>query len=445
MLKVVRLMQQRTYLNDIRNKKEVFLQGWVHAIREFPKAKFIILRDISGICQCVIKAENKAFNEISKLTIESVVSIHGKVKQAKLTSPELTIKDHEVEVEKLDVMSIAETLPIQVFEKDKSIVTDLSLRLDNRSLDLRKKNVAAVFKIQAALIGGMQNYLNSQNFIQVFTPCLMGVASESGADVFEVQYFNKKAYLRQDPQLHRQLAILGGIEKLYDIGPSWRAEKSHTIKHITEHRTCAVELAFIKDETDTMRVEEQLIVDALKNVNKICKDELELLDIKLRIPETPFPELRFPQIYDILNKQGKDVYGQDLDSEAEKLLWEYVKKKFKSEFYFFNRFPSKIKPFYVMYVDENPEFARSVDLNFKGLELSSGGQREHRYNKLVEHIKEKGMNPKNVDWFTKFFKWGVPSHGGFAVGIERLTQNLLNLPNVREAVLFARDPERLVP
>ena len=270
---------ERTYVNDIKKNKEVFLQGWVHDIRELPKAKFILLRDVTGIVQCVVKNSNE------KITLESVISVRGKVKDAKLTSEELTFKNLEVDVSSLEVLHKAENLPIQVFEKDKSIKQDLSVRLDNRSLDLRKPRNQAIFKIQAALVEGMQIYLNSQNFKQVFTPCLMGTASESGADVFEVKYFNTKAYLRQDPQLHRQLTVLGGIEKLYDIGPSWRAEKSHTIKHITEHRTCAVELAFIKDETDTMRVEEQVIVNALKNVKEKCSRELELLNIKLKIPE----------------------------------------------------------------------------------------------------------------------------------------------------------------
>jgi len=434
---------ERVSISKIQGKKEVLLEGWIHDLRELAKAKFLLLRDMSGIVQCVLKPESKGFQE--KLSVESVIRVQGRIKTAKLTSNELTIHDSEIEVISLEVLNKAEPLPLQVFEKDKNIQTDLSTRLDYRSLDLRKPRNSAIFKIQADLVEGMQKHLNSQEFMQVFTPALMGAASESGADVFEVKYFNTKAYLRQDPQLHRQLTILGGIEKLYDIGPSWRAEKSHTTKHITEHRTCAVELAFIKDETDTMRVEEQVIVNALKNVKEKCARELELLNIKLKIPETPFPELRFPDVYDILDKQGKDIYGEDLDSEAEKLLWEHVQKKFKSEFYFFNRFPSKIKPFYVMYVDEQPQFARSVDLNFKGLELSSGGQREHRYDKIIQHVKEKKMNLKSVEWFTKHFRYGAPPHGGFAIGIERLTQNLLNLNNVREAVLFARDPDRLTP
>lgn len=436
--------KKRIYIKDIdaRNAgKEVLIEGWVHEIRDQSKIKFVLLRDFTGTIQLVVLPENKkVFESIAKIPQESVISVIGKIKASKQAP-----KGKEILVEDYTIISEADKmLPIPVVEKGE-MKTNLPKRLDFRSIDLRKPTNLAIFKIQAALIEGMSEYLNKEKFIQVSTPCIMGMASESGAEVFKIDYFKKHAFLRQDPQLHRQLAILGGIERLYDIGPSWRAELSHTTKHLCEHRTCAVELAFINDETDTMRIEEQLVVSALKKVNEKCKDELTLLGIKLKIPETPFPVLKFPDIYEILEKNGKEIRGEDLNSEAEKILWEYVQKKYKTEFYFINRFPSAIKPFYVMYVDEEQEYARSVDLYFKGLELSSGGQREHRYNKLIEHVKEKGMKPENLEWFTEFFKFGAPPHGGFAIGIERLTQNLLNLENIREATLFPRDVERLTP
>ena len=433
---------ERTYVLELKPGKKILLKGWIHEIREMSKMKFLLLRDLSGIVQCVLKQGNKGFNK--ELTLESVVEIQGRVRKAKLTNKELTFKNIEVDISELRVLNKAEELPIQVNEKKAS--TGLDKRLDYRSLDLRKPEIKAIFKIQSALIEGMQNYLNKNGFMQVFTPSLIGVASESGSEVFEVKYFNKKAFLRQDPQLHRQLTILGGIEKLYDIGPSWRAEKSHTVKHICEHRTCAVEFAFIKDEKDTMKVEEEMVVCAIKNVIKKCKNELDLLGVKLKVPKTPFPELRFPEIYEILKKKGKNIYGKDLDAEAEKILGDYVKKKYNSDFYFFNGFPHKIKPFYVMEGDKGKEqWAKSVDLNFRGVELSSGGQREHRYEKIIKNVKEKGIPPESVGWFTKFFKYGAPPHGGFAIGIERLTQVLLNLSNIRESVLFPRDTERTTP
>ncbi len=433
--------EKRIYINEIK-KGHVFLQGWVHELRDLAKIKFILLRDMTGIIQCIVK-DKKLFKKFSELTIESVISVKGKAKAAVVKSPEVTGKKVEIEISDIKLINKAAPLPITVTEKDKTITTALPKLLDYRSLDLRKRKNLAIFKIQSALIEGMQSWLNKNGFIQVFTPCLMGSPSESGAEVFQVNYYNKKAFLRQDPQLHRQLTILGGLEKIYDLGPNWRAEKSHTTKHLTEHRCIAPELAFIKNEQDTMKVEEQVIVSALKNIKEKCKEELELLDVDIKIPKLPFPELRFPEIYKILAKLGKKIKpGEDLDSEAEKLLAKYIQEKYNSDFFFINGFPFKLKPFYVYH---DNEYARSVDLYCKNLELSSGGQREHRYNVLIKNIKEKGLDTKKLEWFTKFFKYGSMPHGGFAMGIERLTQIILSLENIREACLFSRDTERLVP
>jgi len=430
---------ERSYVSDLKPGQDVLLKGWVYEIRNLSNMAFLLLRDFSGIVQCVVKDKSLLGN----LSLESVVEIQGKVKKSNVRA-ELARNDIEVEVSALKILNPAEELPMQVNEK--AVKAELPTRLDWRSLSLRTPKSQAIFKIQAKLVEGMQEYLNENGFLQVFTPSLMSAASESGSEVFEVKYFETKAYLRQDPQLHRQLTVAGGIEKLYDIGPSWRAEKSNTVKHLTEHRTCAVEMAFIESERDVMRVEEKVIISAFEKVNKECKRELELLGVKLKIPKIPFTEINFPEVYDILAKMGKKIkVGEDLDAEAERLLWEYVQKKHPgTDFYFLNKFPFSKKPFYV-YCDEDEKYARSTDLYYKGMEMSSGGQREHRYDKLIKNVKERNIPLKSVEWFTKFFRYGVPTHGGFALGIERITMMLLNLENVREAVLFARDPGRLTP
>ena len=430
---------ERSYVSDLKPGQDVLLKGWVYEIRNLSNMAFLLLRDFSGIVQCVVKDKSLVGN----LSLESVIEIQGKVKKADVKA-ELARKDIEVEVSSLKVLSKAEELPMQVNEKGTK--AELPTRLDWRSLSLRTPRSHAIFKIQAKLVEGMQEYLNENGFLQVFTPSLMGAASESGSEVFEVKYFETKAYLRQDPQLHRQLTVAGGIEKIYDIGPSWGAEKSNTVKHLTEHRTCAAEMAFIESERDVMRVEEQVILSAFEKVNKECEMELKLLGVKLKVPKAPFPEINFPEVYNILAKMGKKIkQGEDLDTDAEKLLWEHVQKKYPgTEFYFLNRFPFAKKPFYV-YCDENEKYARSTDLYYKGMEMSSGGQREHRYHKLMKNVNEKGIPLKSVEWFTKFFRYGVPTHGGFALGIERITMVLLGLENIREAVLFARDPNRLTP
>jgi len=433
----------RTYIQEAFNKKgKIEIAGWLHEKRDLGKIRFILLRDISGIIQITglkDKTSKEVFELMDKLPCESVVSVRGELKESKQAPGGKEILPEEIEV----LGKSEEKLPIDVSDFSK---TNIDKRLYWRCLSLRTKKSRAIFKIQAKIIEGMQEWLNKNGFCQVFTPCLMGVPSESGSEVFEVKYFDKKVFLRQDPQLHRQLTIAGGIEKIYDIGPSWRAEKSHTVRHLCEHRTCAVELAFIDSEQDTMRVEEQVITSAFKKVNEDCKKELEELEVTLKVPKSPFPELRFPEVYEILKKKGKKIeQGEELDLEAERLLWQYIQEKYPgAEFYFLNKFPFKKKPFYVR-KEDNSEQARSVDLYYKGIEMSSGGQRENRYKELMENIKEKKLNPKSVEWFTQFFKYGVPPHGGFALGIERITMVLLGLENIREAVLFPRDTERVAP
>src|SRR3989344_3027787 len=320
---------------------------------------------------------------------------------------------------------------VQITAK-KGIVDD---KLLEKLKGLRKDQSQAIFKIQSTLIQEIQDFLKNEGFMQVFTPCIMGVASESGSDVFPVVYYDREAFLRQDPQLHRQLTIAGGFERIYDVWPSWRAEPSHTTRHLCEHRTCAVEMAFINDEHDVIRLEQEMVKYALKKLVKDCKAELDIFNVKIDVPEK-FPVLEFPKIYEILEELGfKTEYGKDYNSEEEKALGDYVKKKHGSDFFFVNRFPFNVKPFYVMRVDDQPDWARSTDLIYKGVELSSGGQREHRYEKIIEQAKIKKMPLESVSWFTDQFRWSAPPHGGFAIGIERLTKQILNLENIRKAVL----------
>jgi aspartyl-tRNA synthetase len=383
--------------------------------------------------------DEKVLQTFDELKEEDVITVTGTVHHIASAPGGVEVEPKEIEV----VSKVLERLPIAT---SGVIEPNLDVRLDNRVLDLRRPENAAVIKIQSKIVEGMTSFLRSKGFIQVFTPCLMGVAAEGGAEVFPVLYYNKTATLRQDPQLHRQLMIASGFEKLFDLGPSWRAEASHTPRHLSEHRTCAVEMAFIESEADIMKLEEDLVVSVLQTVAKECQDELKLLGKEIEIPTTPFPELRFPKIYDILLEFGKNIpFGADIDRESEIILAKYVKEKYKSDFFFENRFPSAVKPFYVMKVDEEPQWARSIDLVYKGLEQSSGGQREHRYEKLLKQVEEKGMHLEDVKWFVDVFKYGVPPHGGFSIGIERLTMKLLDLSNVREATPFPRSPERLVP
>lgn len=435
-------MLRRTHYTSEITSGEVILSGWVSTIRDLGNVKFLIIRDARGIAQITMKkgvVDESILRVADSLNQEDVISVRGMVIERK-NAP----RGREIIPNNIEVLNKAEVpLPMDISGK---IESSLDTRLDWRVLDLRRPETAAVFKTQAKMVEGMEEYLRKEGYLQVFTPCLMGAASESGAEVFPVVYFEREAFLRQDPQLHRQLLIAAGFDKVFDLGPNWRAEPSHTPRHLCEHRACAVEFGFMNDESDMMRVEENLVVAVLQKIKEECKEELELLGKEIPLPKTPFPELRFPKIYEILGEFCKKVeFGEDYDRESEILLWRYVKEKCGSDFFFVNRFPFKAKPFYVMRVEEEPLWARSVDLIYKGLELSSGGQREHRYEKIISQIRDKGMSVETMEWFTKFFKYGVPPHGGFCLGVERFVMQLLDIGNVREATLFPRAPERLLP
>jgi aspartyl-tRNA synthetase len=420
--------------------QNVIIEGWVQSLKDLGGIKFIQVRDPSGIIQITLNenSPNKLIELFERLNKETAIFVKGKA-----------VEGHKKQIEIIpsEIRIISDSdkeLPLRINQKKET--TGPEVRYDWRPLDLRKRRQQIIFKVQSALVEGFTEFLFEKGFTQTFTPCLLGIASESGSEVFPVIYFNKESFLRQDPQLHRQLTIAGGFKRIFDIGPAWRAEQSHTRRHLCEHRVCAVEFAFIKDEVEVMRFEEELIKAAIKKVKEKCKEELEELGIELTIPSLPFPELRFPEVYDILRKRGKEINeGEELDSEAEDILKDYVEEKYKSDFYFLNRFPSALKPFYVMKIDEEPEWARSTDLYYNGIELSSGGQREHRFSKIQENLKEKGISYEEVEWFAKFFKYGVAPHGGFAIGIERLTQSILGIKNIRDCALFPRDPERLFP
>jgi nondiscriminating aspartyl-tRNA synthetase len=425
-----------------REGKEVRLQGWVHDVRVLGGISFVLLRNPRGIVQ--IAAPKKSVSEelfslISGLHQEDVISCVGTVKGSKAARSGFEVVPSGITV----VSKAAAPLPL-----DPRGVTPAAIdtRLQWRSLELRRPETAAVFKIENAVVQGFEDFLQGDGFLRAFTPSIIGGVSEGGSEVFKIDFYGKDAYLRQDPQLHRQLTIAGGFDRIYDLGTNWRAELSHTPRHLSEHRTIAPEVAFISDERDTMRLEEEMVVRGMEEVVKRCRDELGLLKVDLRPPKPPFPEVKFPEVYDTLETLGKPLpRNKDIDDPTLRALAAQVKEETGSDFFFLNRFPSGVKPFYVMRVDDEPEFARSVDLVYKGLELSSGGQREHRHDKIVSQIKEKGYDAKALEWFTEPFRYGVPPHGGYSFGIERFTSYLLGIENIKESVLFPRDPDRLIP
>jgi aspartyl-tRNA synthetase len=429
---------------DLRGSigKEIELEGWVHDVRILGGISFLLLRNARGIVQVAAAKKSvppELFRLISGLHQEDVVRVVGEVKESRAAR-----LGCEVVPSKIDVISkSAAPLPL-----DPRGVTPASLdtRLEWRSLELRRPETAAIFKIENAIVEGFEEYFQRSGFIRAFTPCIIGGVSEGGSEVFKIDFYGKDAFLRQDPQLHRQLTIAGGFDRIYDLGTNWRAELSHTPRHLSEHRTIAPEIAFIKDERDVMRLEERMVTHGIRHVIKNCGEELGLLKVELKVPKTPFPEIAFPEIYGILKSRGKVLpRGEDLDEEAKNLAAAYAREELGSEFFFVNRFPYAPKPFYIMRVDDDPEFARSTDFFQGSLELSSGGQREHRHDRILAQIRDKGMDAESLKWFTEPFRYGVPPHGGYSFGIERFTAQLLGIENIKEAVLFPRDPERLQP
>jgi nondiscriminating aspartyl-tRNA synthetase len=420
--------------------KQVVLAGWVQDIKVLGKLAFAKIRDREGDIQVVFFPDKfKKFNDLKKITRESVVSIKGTVQKSKLKAG-----GNEILATELDESSIAQTpLPIEFLGK--GIETDLSKRLDARYLDLRNPKTAAIFKIKEKAIIAIREFLSKDGFIEVITSKFSGAGAEGGATMFEFNYFGQKAYLNQSQQLYKQAMMACGFEKIYEIGPSFRAEKSHTQRHVTEFTQLDLEMSFIDSEDDIFKLEENLLKYVLDYVRKNCKKELSLLEKEIPILKIPVPRVTHEEAIKLLQKAGiKIKQGEDIGTAEEKVLGKEVEKKYKNKAFFITKFPWKLEvcKFYWM---RDGKYGRGGDFEFMGQELTTGAQREHRYDMLVKQIIEKGYSPKNFKPYLDTFRFGMPSHGGFGWGIDRLVQQMLQIDNIREVVLFPRDPDRLNP
>lgn len=430
---------QRTYVSEVKAGHEVTLKGWVHELRLMSKMAFVLLRDNSGIVQCVVKDK-----DVSNLTLESVVEIKGKSKAAKVKA-EGVRDDVEVDVSEIIILSKAEKLPIQVNEK--TTTTDLSKRLDYRWLDLRKPEHLLVFKIWTYMEEAMREYWLNNGYTQIYTPKFMSAASESGAELFEVKYFDQKAYLAQSPQFFKQMAMSAGFDKIFEIAPAFRANPSNTSRHDTEFTMIDIEISFINSEEDVMNEEEKWIAYFLKKVKEKYGEEIKkIFGVEVVVPKTPFPRITMAEALSVLKKKDyKPSEEGDLDAEGEKLLCNYIKEKYGHEFVFVKEYPISVRPFYHMRQENNSKLTKSFDLIWKGIEITTGAQRENRVDILERQAKEKGINPKSIKTYLDFFRYGCPPHGGCALSPTRLLTIMLNLGNVREATFLPRDMKRLNP
>ncbi|MEK6964489.1 MAG: aspartate--tRNA(Asn) ligase [Nanoarchaeota archaeon] len=423
--------------------KTITLCGWLDTLRVAGKISFMLLRDRNGITQVFL---DKALTEQAQhWKKESVVLVEGLVNKR----PENQVKKEmatgaiELGATRIELVNAAETpLPIEVQEET---TTQIDKRLDYRFLDMRRDKVKNIFKIRSKIYSTTVQFFDQEEFVAIQTPKLTASGVESGAEEFKIPYFGKMASLAQSPQVYKQMFVVSGLEKVYEIAPIFRAEKSHTTRHLTEFIGIDFEMGFIKDEQDVMDLIEKYVKFLLTHMKESCKAELTELGVTIEVPKE-IPRLSLIEMRKWLKEKGKIIpEDEDLDAEGEKLIGEYVKERYNSDFVFMLDYPWAKRPFYHMRPDNNKNITKSFDLLYKGVEIGTGAQREHRLDVLEVQCAEKDIDFKKMAFYRDIFRYGCPPHGGVGLGLDRITQQMLNLENVREAILLPRDPERLTP
>lgn len=416
---------------------KVRFQGMIDTVRDKKNIQFVILRDFSGKIQVTVdKVAHPEVGEVfAHLLTGSTVLVEGEL----VKSEYVKMGGQEVLADKVEVTSTAEVYPI-------GPESNIDQRIDYRWLDLRQEKNHLLFKVQTLFTNAMREFLLDKDFIEIHTPKLIGTASESGSEVFQVKYFDTFAYLAQSPQFYKQMAMSGGFGRIFECGPVFRAEKSHSKKHATEFTGFDLEFSNIESFEDVMKLEEELLTYALKKVGeKYGKEIKATFGVNVVVPTLPFPSIKLCDLYNELEKR----YGytcpeeekDDLTTEAEKLCGQFAKDAYNHEFLFVTDYGARKRAFYHMRKDGVPQ---GYDLIWKGVEITTGAQREHRYDILKKQAEEKGL-AKDVEFYLQFFKYGCPPHGGFGLGLDRITMNLLELPNIKESMFIFRGPERITP
>ena len=431
------LQLERIFINELSttDSEIIMLRGWVHKIIDLSNVTFVKLRDKSGIAQLVCDKE-----QIKGLRLENSIEVIGtKCENEKAPG------GIEVLVEDIKILGSTyyEKLPFEINSlKNKAA---LETQLDHRTISLRRPEIRAVFKVQNEIETAFRNYLKDKNFEQIHTAKIIDSSTEGGSEMFTVNYFDRRSFLAQSPQFYKQMMVGAGFERVFEIGHAYRAELHNTWRHLNEYVSLDVEIGFIKDEFELMDLEEGFINYLYKHLNKTCQKELEMYQIQLPDKVT-IPRIRLDEAHEILLKEydKKSPVG-NIDAEGEVLISKYVKEKYNCDFVFLTKYPVAKRPMYTMPDSENSELTRSFDLIYDGLEITTGGQRINDYEMLKENIIKFGLNPEDFDFYLETFKYGMPPHGGFAIGLERLTMKILKLSNIREATLIPRDMKRLTP
>ena len=436
---------EKVYIKNLKNyfNEEVIVEGFVDKIRDLQYVQFLILRDVSGKVQITIEKneENKTLNElVSNLREESTIKVTGIV----MDSPKVKLGGIEIIPNNIIITSeCLEDLPIN-YKDSKSTLLDT--RLNYRFLDLRNEKNLLLFKVQTCLFNAMREFCVNNNFIEIHTPKIIGAASESGAEVFELKYFDQKAYLAQSPQFYKQMAIASGFDKVFEVAPAFRAEKSNSYRHTTEFTSFDVEFSYINSFEDVMNFEEDLIIYGLNKVKTMYGEEIKnVFNVDVVVPTKPFPRVKLSELYEVFKEKYNYIINPedigDMNSESEKLASQYVLEKYGHEFVFITDFSAKKRAFYHMRENGIPQ---GYDLIWKGCEITTGAQREHRYEVLKQQALEKGLG-KDVEFYLEFFKYGCPPHGGFALGVDRITMLLLETGSLKETMFLFRGPGRLTP
>ncbi|MFA5157871.1 MAG: aspartate--tRNA(Asn) ligase [Patescibacteria group bacterium] len=434
---------KRVKVDEVKKSagEEVKIAGFVQAIRDQGKIQFLMIRDISGTIQVVV-AEQELLKKASELKLESVAEIIGMAKEEKQAPG-----GFEIEAKNIEILSTpAEELPIPVVEKGQE-ETNIQQRLDWRWLDLRKPEKTLIFKVWTEMEQAFREYWTGEDYIEIHSPKFMSTPSESGAELFEVKYFDRKAYLAQSPQFYKQMAMASGFEKVFEVGPVFRANPSFTSRHDTEFTGYDAEISYVESHEDVMAEESRAIQFALKKIKEKFGDEIQgNYNREVVVPELPFPQITMKEAKEILSKLNvKNERDGDLSPDEEVKICEYMKEKTGHEFLFVTEYPIAVRPFYHMRKEDDKTLTKSFDLLWNGMEITTGAQREHRYEILVEQAKEKGLSPESIRFYLNFFKFGCPPHGGFGLGPTRMLMKLFDIGNVREVTYLYRGVKRLEP
>jgi nondiscriminating aspartyl-tRNA synthetase len=435
---------ERTLTGELSAKVggQATVRGWVQAIRDQKRVQFVVVRDEAGAVQVVLGKDDppsELNEEVSALTPESAVTVTGRI----VADERVKLGGLELQLENLWVDSLAEPeLPI-------TADSALDKRIDWRYLDLRRPDRKLIFEVQTATEQAMREYWRSERFVEIHTPKMMGSASESGAELFKVEYFEKTAYLAQSPQFYKQMAIAGGFERVFEIGPVFRANPSFTSRHDTEFTSVDVEIAWIDSHEDVMAFEERWLAHVLADVKAGYGEEIaKTFGVELTVPSVPFPRVTLADAKELLREHGHEsVPGpdHDLDPPSERTLSAIVAAEYGHEFAFVTNYPTTVRPFYHMRHPDDQALTRSFDLLWRGIELTTGAQREHRHDVLLAQAKDKQVDPGPISYYLDFFRYGAPPHGGFGFGLTRLLMQMLGQENVREVTLLYRGPHRLMP